>query len=58
MYDWFANISNVVLTCFAGIMSGMTVGFLSIDKLDLEIKLMIGTPEEKRQVSYLRLKLN
>lgn len=36
----------------------MTVGFLSIDKLDLEIKLMIGTPEEKRQVSYLRLKLN
>ena len=34
-------------------MSGITVGFLSIDKLDLEIKLMIGTPEEKRQVSYL-----
>lgn len=32
-------------------MSGLTVGYLSIDKLDLEIKLAIGTPEEKRAVS-------
>jgi hypothetical protein len=29
-------------------MSGLTVGFLSIDKLELEIKLSIGSPDEKR----------
>jgi hypothetical protein len=40
------------LTLFAGVMSGLTVGFLSIDKLDLEIKASIGTQEEKRQVIY------
>lgn len=34
----------------AGIMSGLTVGFLSIDKLELEIKHSIGSPDEKRQV--------
>ena len=30
-------------------MSGLTVGFLSIEYLDLEIKTVIGTPEEKAQ---------
>jgi hypothetical protein len=29
-------------------MSGLTVGFLSIDQLELEIKAAIGTDEEKR----------
>lgn len=43
--------SIIVLVCFAGLMSGLTVGYLSIDKLDLEIKSAIGTPEEKRYVS-------
>lgn len=28
----------IFLTFFAGLMSGLTVGYLSIDKLDLEIK--------------------
>jgi hypothetical protein len=28
----------IVLTLFAGLMSGLTVGYLSIDKIDLEIK--------------------
>jgi hypothetical protein len=31
-------------------MSGLTVGYLSIDKLDLEIKQSIGTLEEKKCV--------
>jgi|LauGreDrversion4_2_1035121.scaffolds.fasta_scaffold215137_2 hypothetical protein len=34
-------------------MSGLTVGFMSIDKLDLELKLCSGTPREKRAVSLL-----
>jgi hypothetical protein len=29
-------------------MSGLTVGYLSIDSLALEMKLKTGTPEEKR----------
>ena len=40
-----------VLTLFAGLMSGLTVGMLSIDKMDLEIKSVIGTDAEKRQVN-------
>ena len=35
------------LTCFAGLMSGLTVGLLSIDKLELEMKLENGTEREK-----------
>jgi hypothetical protein len=31
-------------------MSGLTVGYLSIDELILELKIKNGTPEEKVQV--------
>lgn len=34
-------------------MSGLTVGYLSIDKLDLEIKKAIGTPSEKKAASVI-----
>jgi hypothetical protein len=44
--DWNKRI--IVCVFFAGLMSGLTVGYLSIDKLDLEIKESIGTEEEKR----------
>lgn len=33
-------------------MSGLTVGLLSIDKLELEIKQKIGTDVEKKQVRF------
>ncbi|OMJ69679.1 hypothetical protein SteCoe_32532 [Stentor coeruleus] len=36
------------LVCFAGLMSGLTVGLMSISSLDLNIKLESGTPIEKR----------
>ncbi len=36
-------------------MSGLTVGYLSIDKLDLEIKQAIGTEEERNAVIYCSL---
>lgn len=35
------------LTLFAGIMSGLTVGYLSIDLLVMELKMTTGTEEEK-----------
>ena len=36
------------LVCFAGLMSGLTVGLMSINSLDLKIKLESGTPIEKK----------
>lgn len=51
VYIYFYQIINnddLVLTCFAGCMSGLTVGYLSINDLDLEMKLKTGTAEEKR----------
>ena len=37
----------IFLTCFAGAMSGLTVGYLSIDSLILELKISNGTEDEK-----------
>lgn len=44
---WFNLIVFVSLACFAGTMSGLTVGYLSIDSLVLEIKMSNGTETEK-----------
>jgi len=41
IFHIFRNINllnNIVLTLFAGLMSGLTVGYLSIDLLVLELK--------------------
>lgn len=40
-------VAVIFLTLFAGIVSGLTVGLMSIDKLSLELKLESGTIEEK-----------
>lgn len=37
----------------AAICSGMTVGYLSIDELQLEIKKSQGTPDEQRQAKII-----
>jgi len=42
--------TSIGLTLVAGLMSGLTVGYLSIDKLVLELKIKNGNEEEKRQV--------
>lgn len=43
------SIVSMFLVCFGGLMSGLTVGLLSIDEMDLEIKLTNGTPLERKQ---------
>lgn len=40
---WLFTGISIGLTCFAGAMSGLTVGLLSIDKLELEMKLENGS---------------
>lgn len=46
---------NKVLCLFAGLCSGLTVGYLSIDSLTLELKLKNGTEEEVRAVTITLL---
>ena len=37
----------------AGLASGLTLGFLSIDEIELELKVRNGTPEEKIMASKI-----
>ena len=46
---WFNFIGFTILAVFAGAMSGLTVGYLSVDLLTLEIKIDNG---EQKQVKY------
>jgi len=41
------------LVIFAGLCSGLTVGYLSIDTLQLEVKCKTGTPSEQRQAKKI-----
>eukprot|EP00826_Nyctotherus_ovalis_P062718 TRINITY_DN9124_c0_g1_i5.p1 TRINITY_DN9124_c0_g1~~TRINITY_DN9124_c0_g1_i5.p1 ORF type:complete len:509 (+),score=140.79 TRINITY_DN9124_c0_g1_i5:150-1676(+) len=51
---WFYVGAAAVLTMIAGLMSGLTVGYLSIDELVLELKKKNGTEEEKKQAKNIR----
>ena len=52
--EWWSYIGLALFcTFFAGAMSGLTVGLLSIDMLELEIKEQIGTEEEKKRVKKI-----
>jgi len=44
---WGCLFMICFLTCFSGMASGLTVGYLSIDELQLELKLKNGTDQEK-----------
>ena len=44
---WFFMFMVALLTLFAGMMSGLTVGYLSVDQLTMELREITGTEEEK-----------
>lgn len=46
---YYYLIISISLTLGAGVMSGLTVGYLSIDRLELEMKMQNGTETEKSQ---------
>lgn len=50
---WTYFLICLVLVCFAGLMSGLTVGYLSIDDLVLELKAEIGSEEEKQAAAIV-----
>lgn len=47
---WTTTMLCAGLILFAGLMSGLNMGYLSIDTLVLELKLKNGTEREKRDV--------
>jgi metal transporter CNNM len=46
---YYCVVVAISLTLGAGVMSGLTVGYLSIDRLELELKIHNGTDEERKQ---------
>ena len=50
---WIAGAVSVVLVLFAGIMSGLTLGLMSLGLVDLEVLQRSGSDEEKKQASKL-----
>ena len=46
---YFFLFSSIGITLIAGLMSGLTVGYLSLDELILELKIKNGTEEERKQ---------
>ena len=48
----FFLISALILMTIAGFMSGLTVGYLSIDPLVIEMKMKTGNEKERKQVSH------
>ncbi|XXG83445.1 hypothetical protein AAC387_Pa10g1197 [Persea americana] len=51
---WFAYAgTSLFLVLFAGIMSGLTLGLMSLGIVDLEILQRSGTPTEKKQASAI-----
>ena len=51
---WFNFIGFTLLSGFAGVMSGLTIGYLSIDMLILEIKINSGTEQEKKYANRIK----
>ena len=52
-FEWFfyAGIS-CFFVIFAGIMSGLTLGLMSLGLVDLEILQRSGSPKEKKQAGF------
>lgn len=48
--EWVADaLISTALVIFAGLMSGLTLGLMSLDVVDLEVLQRSGTATEKKQ---------
>lgn len=46
---FFVHIAIIVfLVCFAGLMSGLTLGLMSMSLVDLEVLAKSGTPTDRK----------
>jgi len=53
LWWWIYGGISVFLVCFAGIMSGLTLGLMSLGLMDLEVLQRSGTPLERKQAGRL-----
>lgn len=54
---WIFGGISIFLVCFAGIMSGLTLGLMSLGLMDLEVLQRSGTDLEKKQASKIAYKV-
>lgn len=45
--------ASIVVVLIGGMMSGLTVGYMSLDELSLKIKIYVGTPSEQRDAKKI-----
>ncbi|CAM6100624.1 unnamed protein product [Calypogeia fissa] len=52
--EWVVDAAiSTALVIFAGLMSGLTLGLMSLDAVDLEVLQRSGTPSEKKQAAAI-----
>ncbi|XP_074312768.1 DUF21 domain-containing protein At2g14520-like isoform X2 [Silene latifolia] len=52
--DFFVNIGVIVfLVIFAGLMSGLTLGLMSLSLVDLEVLITSGTPKDRKHAEKI-----
>ncbi|XP_020540781.1 DUF21 domain-containing protein At5g52790 [Jatropha curcas] len=50
---WVYLIICVVLVCFAGLMSGLTLGLMSLSLVDLEVLIKAGQPQDRKNAEKI-----
>lgn len=53
--EFFIHVAGIVfLVAFAGMMSGLTLGLMSLSLVDLEVLAKSGTPRDRRHARIIR----
>ncbi|GAB4826311.1 hypothetical protein Ancab_009176 [Ancistrocladus abbreviatus] len=50
---WIYLMTSVALVCFAGLMSGLTLGLMSLSLVDLEVLVKAGQPEDRKNAAKI-----
>ncbi|KAK6925878.1 CNNM, transmembrane domain, partial [Dillenia turbinata] len=50
---WVYLLSCVALVCFAGLMSGLTLGLMSLSLVDLEVLIKAGQPNDRKNAEKI-----
>ena len=51
--DWMNFAGTLICICLAALAAGLTMGIVSLESLDLRVKMRTGTPKEKRWAGRL-----
>ncbi|KAJ4705943.1 DUF21 domain-containing protein [Melia azedarach] len=50
---WVYLVISVALVCFAGLMSGLTLGLMSLSLVDLEVLMKAGQPQDRKNAAKI-----